>query len=56
MGPFGEKEVQFFKYCERCEYFKTKETDDPCNECLSVPMRQFTAKPINFVDSNKKKR
>ena len=20
MGPFGEKEVQFFKYCERCEF------------------------------------
>lgn len=28
------KEVFFYKYCKTCKHEKTKETKDPCNECL----------------------
>lgn len=42
------KECDFHTYCPRCEYRRLEETEDPCNECLSIPMNEDTHKPIHF--------
>lgn len=42
------KEVDFKKWCPSCEYYNKNETDDPCNECLTVPARYGSAKPIKY--------
>lgn len=42
------KEVRFDLYCSQCKEEKTKETDDPCNECLAEPINQHSNKPIHF--------
>lgn len=44
----NSREVAFDKYCTECKYFKTKETDEPCNECLEHPSNEGTSKPVNF--------
>lgn len=44
------KEVYFSNYCERCKHFKTKEIDDPCDECLSAPGRPNSHRPLNFKE------
>lgn len=43
------KEVLFFKYCKLCRDADTKETDDPCNECLAHGALEGTEKPLYFV-------
>lgn len=45
-----EKIVDFDKYCENCKYKDTKETEDPCNECLDNPTNINTKKPINYKE------
>lgn len=45
--PF-EKEVRFDIYCKHCEHQNTKETADPCNDCLDHPSNSNTEKPIWF--------
>lgn len=42
------KEVDYHKYCPKCEHHDTKETDDPCNECLTYPMNTQSHKPIHY--------
>lgn len=44
------KEVRFDKYCKTCEYEKTKDVDDPCNECLENPANLHSQKPVNFKE------
>lgn len=46
--PF--KEVYFDKYCRTCEYEKTKDVDDPCNECLDNPYHLYSHKPVNYKE------
>lgn len=45
------KEVQYYKYCTRCKYFKAPETEEPCNECLTNPSREYSHRPIMFEES-----
>ena len=47
------KEVRFDLYCSQCKEEKTKETDDPCNECLAEPINQYSNTPIceRFLES-----
>lgn len=47
--------VDFNKYCDMCKYAKTKETDEPCCECLASPTNVHTSKPIKWVDGGRKK-
>lgn len=42
------KEVKFWDWCEKCKYFKTPETEDPCDECLGYPGNEDSHKPVNF--------
>lgn len=40
-----EKIVEFEKWCGRCKYKELLGTDEPCNECLSYPVRMNSTKP-----------
>ena len=53
IGDFYEKEVFFSEYCRSCKHEKCKETDDPCNECLSEPTNLYSHKPINWEEKEK---
>lgn len=50
MNEDGYKEVLYDVYCKKCKHFSTKDTDEPCNECLGNPIRQYSHKPMNFVE------
>lgn len=45
-----DKEVYFYEYCEKCKFKNTKETELPCDECLTHPVNQNSHKPINFKE------
>ena len=51
----GMKEVYFEQYCKTCVNRDIKETEDPCNECLTTSARENSHKPIRYVESMKKK-
>lgn len=42
--------VDFEAYCKKCKYCDTKDTDEPCNECLEYPARQYSSKPEKFEE------
>lgn len=44
------KEVYFDQYCKTCKYKDTKETDDPCDECLYEPMNLYSHKPVKWKE------
>lgn len=44
------KEVDFHKYCEKCEHFSKKEDEEPCDECLEEPYNLYSHKPTKFKD------
>ena len=33
------KIVDYATYCPKCKHKDVNETDDPCNECLTYPVR-----------------
>lgn len=46
-----QKFVDFAQFCPKCKYADSKDTDDPCNECLTNPARtDGSKKPINFKE------
>ena len=49
---FEYKEVYFNEYCKKCKYFRTSESEDPCYECLAVPVNSFSHKPVKFKEGN----
>lgn len=44
------KEVYFNQYCKTCEYKNLKESEEPCDECLSNPINEYSHKPINYKE------
>ena len=44
----NEKEVLYSEYCSKCAHKKVKETEDPCNECLTYPSNIDSHKPLKF--------
>ena len=48
------KEVEFWKYCEKCKYYRVKDVNDPCNYCLAEPVNLHSAKPVYFEEENKR--
>lgn len=42
--------VNFAEYCKKCKYRDLKEAKDPCNECLEVPVRLNSEKPICYQE------
>ena len=53
MDSFGFKEARFDKYCKTCKNRETKETDDPCNECLNNPVNLYSHKPMKYEKDEK---
>ena len=47
------KEVDFNKYCKTCVYSESKESDDPCDECLATPMNEYSHKPVMYKEKEK---
>lgn len=45
-----KKEVAFYKYCNKCEYIKLKESQDPCHACLNFPYNLDSSKPVYFKE------
>lgn len=43
-----EKIVNFDHYCPKCKYYRTEETEDPCDECLSNPTNEDSHEPVSF--------
>ena len=44
----GLKEVYFDEYCKTCEFFNSKEDEEPCAECLNEPVNQYSHKPVKY--------
>ena len=44
------KFVDFERYCKTCAYQKIKEADEPCRECLGVPARKNSSRPVNWKE------
>ena len=44
----NDKLVDFQTYCPLCRFEKTDPQHDPCDECLTVPAREFSHVPERF--------
>lgn len=44
------KEVYFDMYCKSCKYQEKEEDQSPCYECLEVPARENSHKPIKYEE------
>ena len=53
MSNEGFKEVYFDQYCKTCEFWNTKDVEDPCNECLGEPCNLHTHKPVKYKEKEK---
>ena len=49
MDGLNEKIVEFEKFCKDCVNYDKSATEDPCNECLTVPARLGTHQPEKFI-------
>ena len=49
-SPDGMKFVEYEVYCPKCKYSELKDSDDPCNECLTEPINFASVKPIKFEE------
>lgn len=47
------KIVRFDMYCKSCKHKSKEDYEDPCNECLHEPARQYSHKPINYEEDKK---
>lgn len=44
------KHVEFWNYCEKCEHRDKDQWEDPCDECLNYPAREYSHRPLNFKE------
>jgi hypothetical protein len=44
------KEVYFHEYCKKCKYKEMKNTEGPCDECLTEPLNLNTHKPTKYEE------
>ena len=44
------KIVAYWQYCQKCRHKACKDYDDPCNECLSNPVNEYSHKPVKFEE------
>ena len=48
--------VDYEKYCKTCKHRNLKETEDPCNDCLTWPENEDSRKPILYEEGNSNER
>lgn len=44
------KEVYYDQYCKTCKNLDVKDTEEPCNECLSEPINLHSHKPVKWEE------
>lgn len=49
-------EVDFHKFCPMCIHFDKKVSEQPCMDCLDIPMRYGTRKPTDYEEAPVKKK
>ena len=42
------KEVYFDEWCKSCKHKDVKDTEHPCDECLSNPINLYSHKPVKW--------
>lgn len=42
------QEVRFMDYCKTCKFKNLKDSDEPCNECLSNSVNENSHKPVKY--------
>ena len=47
---YGYKEVECWKYCEKCKHYEVEDVKDPCNDCLDEPVNLHSTKPVYFEE------
>lgn len=52
----GMKEVYFDQYCQTCKSFDLKEDEEPCCDCLSEPVNQYSHKPVKYEEDTRVKK
>lgn len=50
MNEEGMKEVYFGQYCKICKHFYKRSDEEPCMECLNVPVNQYSHKPVKYEE------
>lgn len=45
----ANKIVKFEEYCKKCKYKNKPENEDPCWDCLTIPVNEDTYRPTEFV-------
>lgn len=46
----GLKEVYFHEYCKTCAHKDSKETEEPCTECLDETVNIESHKPVRWEE------
>jgi len=49
------KIVRFDEYCKTCTSRLLDESEEPCNTCLEVSVREGTREPLKYVKDTKKR-
>lgn len=49
------KEVYYHNFCKTCKYEKYKNTEEPCNECLTEFTNLYSHMPIKYEKAEMKK-
>lgn len=49
------KEIFFVEWCPKCKHASLDEGQDPCFDCLRVPARDNSHKPVMFEEKEQKK-
>lgn len=42
--------VNYSLYCKTCKHLELDGTEEPCDECLSMPVNTYTEKPVNYEE------
>ena len=50
-----QKIVDYYKYCKTCKHKNKAENEDPCWDCLTIPVNEDSHKPINYEEKKSKK-
>ena len=48
------KEVHFHEFCKKCKHEKVKETETPCDECMSEPTNWNSHRPVKYEKKESK--
>lgn len=45
--------VNYAVHCKTCRHLDLDGTEEPCNECLAMPVNEHTEKPVNYEEKEK---